>query len=114
MQKFKVKAHTVKPNGYFTNKATRVEFEGKLLVEHRGFRGREAVYQTKKGQLAIVYDNYGYSEKIFRKHPDLADIAKFTEGYTKKEYPDYNQGMINKIAEALGEELPAKNGTFDE
>ena len=109
MEKIQVKVHRVKPNGYFTDEATKVAFEGKLLATNKGFRGKAIAYLTKQGNIAIVYESSLLAEKALREHSNLADVAKYTEGYTEKKYPDYDQELINKIAESLGEELPIKD-----
>lgn len=106
MERIRVKAHTVKQNGYIADESAVVEFTGEYLTAYEGFRGEAKVYKTKQGQIAVVYSHNLYSDPVIRVHPDLNDMANYAEGYCDSKYPDYDRGVIGKAAAALGVEPP--------
>ncbi len=108
METVRVTVYTLDENEWISENPVNIEFEGTLLVSHSGNRGEAFVYQTKKGQLAIIHDHSGVNGKVLQIHPDLADVAKYTDGYTRVKTPWYDQAIVEEIAHALGDGLPTQ------
>ncbi len=108
METIKIRVYTVDDNEWISENPVNIEFQGERLLEHTGKHGEAIVYRTKKGQLAIVHDHDGASGKVIKVHPDLTDVARYTEGYTRVKTPWYDEGLIEAISSALDEGLPTQ------
>jgi hypothetical protein len=108
METIEIRVYTVDAHEWISENPVNIEFQGELLLTHHGRRGEAFVYRTKKGQLAIVHNHEGASGKVLKVHPDLADVARYAEGYTRVKTPWYDEELVEAVANALGEGLPTE------
>ena len=108
MEIIKIRVYTVDANEWISENPVNIEFQGELVLEHKGKHGEALVYRTKKGQLAIVHDHDGASGKVLKVHSNLTDVARYAEGYTRVKTPWYDEELIEAISSALDEGLPTQ------
>ncbi len=108
METIKIRVYTVDANEWISENPINIEFQGKFLLNHHGRHGEAIVYLTKKGQLAIVHDHEGASGKVLKVNPDLTDVTRYTESYTRVKTPWYDAELVDAISNTIGEGLPTE------